>query len=122
ERDVCAASMHAMNTLWAANYPDVEVCDFGSLEGGVQNGLWTWALSGPRMFYNCDNPTQRKPAPGEPVSIFIWTVANGIHAENERTVAVGKLPDVNGKAIDDILEIREEVEIGRASCRERVRT
>ena len=22
------------------------VGDFGSLEGGVQNGLWTWALSG----------------------------------------------------------------------------
>jgi len=110
ERDVCAASMHAMNTFWAANYPDVEVCDFGSLEAGVQNGLWTWALSGPRMFYNCDNPTQRKPQQGEAVSVFIWTVANGIHAENERTIAVGKLPEVNRKAIDDILEIREEVD------------
>jgi Xaa-Pro dipeptidase len=110
ERDVCVASMHEMNKFWAANYPDVEVCDFGSLEGGVQNGLWTWALSGPRMFYNCDNPTQRKPQRGETVSVLIWTNANGIHAENERTIAMGPLPDANRRALEAILEIREEVD------------
>lgn len=110
EREICIASMHAMNKTWTADYPDVEVCDFGSLEGGVQNGMCTWALSGPRMFYNCDNPTQRKPQQGEPISLLIWTIANGIHAENERTVAVGTLPDVNRRAIEAILEIRAEVD------------
>jgi Xaa-Pro dipeptidase len=110
EREVAIASMHAMNTLWATEYPDVEVCDFGSLEGGVQNGMATWVLSGPRMFYNCDNPTQRKPQRGEAVSVLIWTIANGIHAENERTIAMGPLPEVNKRALDAILEIREEVD------------
>lgn len=110
ERDIAIASMHAMNRFWAENYPDVEVCDFGSLEGGAQNGLWTWVLSGPRMFFNCDNPTQRKPQRGEAVSVLIWTIANGIHAENERTVAMGPLPEVNRRALGAILEIREEVD------------
>ncbi len=110
EREVCIASMHEMNKLWTAEYPDVEVADFGSLEGGVQNGMATWALSGPRMFYNCDNPTTRKPQRGEAVSVLIWTIANGIHAENERTVAMGPLPDVNKRALDAIHEIRSEVD------------
>lgn len=110
EREVAIASMHEMNKLWAAEYPDVEVADFGSLEGGVQNGMATWVLSGPRMFFNCDNPTQRKPQRGEAVSVLIWTIANGIHAENERTIAMGPLPDANRRALDAILEIREEVD------------
>jgi Xaa-Pro aminopeptidase len=109
ERDVAAASMHAMNTFWAASYPDVEVCDFGTLEGGAQNGLWAWCLAGDRMFMNCDNPTQRVPVKGEPVSLFIWSVANGCHAENERTVAVGPLPPEKKKGLDDILKIRSDM-------------
>lgn len=110
EREAAIASMHAMNTAWTRDFPDVEVCDFGSLEGGVQNGNCTWVLSGPRMFFNCDNPTQRKPQRGETVSVLIWAIANGIHAENERTVAMGTLPDVNKRALDAILEIRHEVD------------
>ncbi|MES5098576.1 Xaa-Pro peptidase family protein [Agrobacterium sp. BA1120] len=110
EREVAIASMHEMNKLWASEYPDVEVADFGSLEGGVQNGMATWVLSGPRMFFNCDNPTQRKPQRGEAVSVLIWTIANGIHAENERTIAMGSLPDANRRALDAILEIRDEVD------------
>lgn len=109
ERDVCAASMHAMNTHWAKRHPDVEACDFGTLEGGAQNGLWTWCLAGDRMFMNCDSPTQKVPERGEPVSIFIWTVANGCHAENERTVAVGPLAAEKRKGLDDILRIRGEM-------------
>ncbi|WP_248464981.1 M24 family metallopeptidase [Pectobacterium versatile] len=110
ERDISIASMHAMNTYWAAHYPLVEVCDFGSLEGGAQNGLWTWALAGDRLFYNCDNPTTRKPLPGETVAVFIWSIANGIHAENERIIACGPLPDVHRHAIDTILAIRDVVD------------
>lgn len=107
ERDVSIQSMHTMNGFWTATFPDVEVADFGTLEGGVQNGLWAWTLVGDRMFFNCDNPTTRRPQRGEPVAVFIWTNADGIHAENERTVAFGPLPEANRRAIDTILEIRE---------------
>lgn len=109
ERDVSLAAMAAMNRFWADNFPDKEVCDFGSLEGGAQNGLWAWALAGNRMFMNCDNPTNRKPEAGEAISILIWTIVNGIHAENERTVAVGVLNDERRRALDSIIEIRNEV-------------
>ena len=109
ERDIAISAMHAMNRHWADHYPDIEVCDFGTLEGGAQNGLWSWVLVGDRMFMNCDNPTNRRPKRGEAVALFIWSVANGLHAENERTVAYGALPKVNRKAIDDILSIRDEV-------------
>ncbi|HEV2512598.1 Xaa-Pro peptidase family protein [Bosea sp. (in: a-proteobacteria)] len=111
EREICVSAMHAMNQHWSANYPEVEVCDFGSLEGGVQNNLSFWALSGERTFYNCDNPSQRTPKRGDAVTLLSWTIANGIHAENERTVAVGSLPSAYRKAMDDILEIRSEVDL-----------
>ncbi|MEC5341275.1 Xaa-Pro peptidase family protein [Brenneria populi] len=110
EREISIASMAAMNQFWAQRYPQVEVCDFGSLEGGVQNGLWTWALAGERLFYNCDNPTARKPLRGETVAVFIWSIANGIHAENERTIAYGPLSAERRRALDAILAIREEVD------------
>lgn len=110
ERDVCVSAMHEMNMFWAKNFPNVEVCDFGSFEGGVHNGLWFWALSGERTFLNCDNPTQRRPLPGETVSLMSWTVANGMHAENERTVAIGPLPEPCKRAFEAILEIRDAVD------------
>ncbi len=39
-----------------------------------------------------------------------WTVANGMHAENERTVAIGPLPEPCKRAFEAILEIREAVD------------
>lgn len=110
EREICVSAMHAMNLHWSASFPDVEVCDFGSLEGGIQNNLSFWALSGERTFYNCDNPSTRRPKRGDAVTLLSWTIANGIHAENERTVAVGPLPTAYRKAMDDILEIRAQVD------------
>lgn len=110
ERDVSINAMYAMNRFWAENYPQVEVCDFGSLEGGAQNGLWAWALAGDRLFYNCDNPTTRRPRRGETVAVLILSIANGIHAENERIIAYGPLPDEQRRAIDAILDIRAEVD------------
>ena len=109
ERDISLAAMAAMDRYWADTFPDKEVCDFGSLEGGANNGLAAWTLSGPRMFMNCDNPTNRKPQPGETVSILIWTVIEGIHAENERTVMVGDVGPEKRRALEAILEIREQV-------------
>jgi Xaa-Pro dipeptidase len=108
ERDVAVEAMAAMNRRWLSDHPEVEVCDFGSLEGGVQNGLWCWCLTGDRVLINCDNPTLRRPAPGEIAVVFIWTNADGVHAENERAVAIGPLPDGRQRAYDAILGIREE--------------
>ncbi|UMB74990.1 Xaa-Pro peptidase family protein [Dickeya fangzhongdai] len=110
EREISLASTVAMQQLWAQDYPQVEVCDFGSLEGGVQSGLATWALAGERLFFNCDNPTTRRPQRGETVGIFIWSIANGIHAENERMVALGPLADPQRRLLDTILTIRSEVD------------
>lgn len=110
EREISLAAMSAMNQLWSEHYPQVEVCDFGSLEGGAQNGLWCWSLVGERLFNNCDNPTQRRPKRGETIGVFIWSIANGIHAENERTFAYGPLPDDHRRALDTILTLRDEVD------------
>ena len=107
EQAIAIGTMHAMSRFWSEHHPDVEVADFGTLEGGAQNGLWAWALVGDRMFFNCDNPTSRRPQRGEAVSVFIWSNANGIHAENERTIAYGPLPEASRRALDTILEIRE---------------
>lgn len=109
ERDGATASVMAMNEYWSRDLPGIEVADFGTLEGGAPNGLWTWVLSGERMFRNCDNPIIRKPEQGETVAIFIWAVANGIHAENERTIGIGKLSEERRRALDTILAIREEI-------------
>jgi len=109
EREAHTASVVAMNTHWTNALPDVEVADFGSLEGGVVNGLCTWVLSGPRMFRNCDNPTQRKPEKGDGAAVFIWAVANGIHAENERTVVFGPVPEKRKRALETILDIRQQI-------------
>jgi Xaa-Pro dipeptidase len=109
ERDSSLASQAAMGRLWAERYPDVEVADFGSLEGGVFNGLWTWVLSGDRMFMNADVPTARKPLPGELTSILIWTNANGTHAEIERTVATGEVPDTHRRAMEAVLSLRQDL-------------
>jgi Xaa-Pro dipeptidase len=109
EREVSIAAMGVMNRLWLTDYPGIEVCDFGSLEGGVQNGLWCWCLTGERVLINSDNPTLRKPAQGEIATVFIWTNCNGIHVENERAVAIGALPAERKHGFDSILKIRERV-------------
>ena len=114
EREISVAAMAEMNAMWARDYPETEVCDFGSLEGGAHNGLWCWCLTGDRIAINADNPTTRRPRRGEIAQIHIWTVCDGMHAENERAVAVGTLPDEQRRAYEAILEIR-------ASLRPRLR-
>ncbi|KAF8548864.1 Xaa-Pro aminopeptidase [Imleria badia] len=109
EQDASITSMHAMNTFWVANYPEIKVCTFGSLEGGQHNGLEAWVLSGPRKYLNCAAPTARKPEIGETVSVFVWAVANGMRAEVERTVRVGTVATVESEAIRAIYEIRKGV-------------
>jgi len=107
EREVSVEAMRAMNEMWMSHFPEIEVCSFGSLEGGVHNSLWCWTLTGERTHFNCDNPTSRRPAPGEIAMIIIWTCANGIHAENERGIAIGELSSEKQRVYDGVLTINE---------------
>jgi len=110
ERKISIDAMAAMNQKWNRDYPDIETCDFGSLEGGVQNILWCWCLTGDRVAFNCDSPTHRIPASGELAVIFIWAGANGMHAEIERTIAVGEIDREKMMAYEAILSIRERTQ------------
>lgn len=109
EREISLASMAAMSHSWADRYPDKEVADFGNLEHGIQNGMFAWVLSGDRMFLNCDNPTTKTPQKGETAAILLWSVLDGIHTENERTVMIGEVSQEKRRALEAILEIRSEV-------------
>ncbi len=108
EREISLAAMAAMNRAWSERFPHAEVADFGSLEGGVMNGLWCYTLMGDRVMLNCDVPTQRRPTEGELGLIVIWTVCDGMHAENERTVAFGEPNPDRRRMYDVILRIRAE--------------
>lgn len=110
EQEISIQAMAAMNRAWLDLYPGCEVGDFGSLEGGVFNGLWCYCLIGDRVALNCDIPTPRQPAEGELALIVIWTCCNGLHAENERTVAFGRTDEQRRGAYDAILRIREEAQ------------
>ena len=110
ERKIAIDAMAAMNQKWDRDYPNIETCDFGSLEGGVQNNLWCWCLTGDRVAYNCDCPTHRIPASGELAVIFIWAGANGMHAEIERTVAIGEIDREKMMAYEAILSIRKKTQ------------
>lgn len=108
EREISVRAMAALNQAWIERYPDREVADFGGLEGGVMNGLWCYCLTGDRVLINCDNPTMRRLTDGEMALIVIWTNCDGLHAENERTVAVGELNPERRRLYEAILQIREE--------------
>jgi Xaa-Pro dipeptidase len=108
EREISLAAMATMNRSWSERFPQSEVADFGSLEGGVMNGLWCYTLIGDRIPLNCDVPTTRRPADGEFGLIVIWTVCDGMHAENERTVAFGEPEPARRQMYDAVLTIRAD--------------
>lgn len=108
EQAVSVEAMTAMNRCWIENFPSTEVADFGNLEGGVFNGLWCYCLTGERVAFNCDVPSSRVLADGEIALIVIWTNCNGLHVENERAVAIGKLDQLRQRAYDAVLQVRAE--------------
>ncbi len=110
EREISVAAMAEMNRAWTDRFPDVEVADFGSLEGGVMNGLWCYCLVGDRVALNCDVPTMRAPSDGELALIVIWTTCDGMHVENERTVAVGTPDAKTRRMYEAMLRIRAETQ------------
>lgn len=108
EQEVSTAAMAAMNRAWIGKFGNFEVADFGNLEGGIHNSLWCYCLTGDRVLMNCDNPTSRKLQAGELALIVIWTCCNGMHAENERAVAVGSAKPELKRMYEALLKIRED--------------
>jgi len=111
EREVSIRAMAAMNRAWVDRYPEYEVAAFGSLEEGIQNGCSAYCLTGDRIAINSDNPTSRRLAEGELALIIAHATCDGMHSENERTVAVGKIGDDQRRAFEAILRIREEAQV-----------
>jgi Xaa-Pro dipeptidase len=58
---------------------------------------------------NSAPPTIRRPVDGELQWTVIWTAVDGMHAENERTVAIGLIDSERRRAFETVLEIRDEV-------------
>ncbi|MGY0055866.1 M24 family metallopeptidase [Streptomyces sp. LZ34] len=110
EVEVASAAMRTMQEVWSSLYPDRLAMDFGNLEGGVFNALWSYSLIGDRVPMNSAPPTSRRPVDGEIQWTVIWTAIDGMHAENERSVAVGRLPAERQRAFEALLAIREEVQ------------
>jgi Xaa-Pro dipeptidase len=110
EIEVSVAAMTAMQREWQRNFADFLAIDFGSTEGGVINALWSYCLVGDRVPLNSMPPTTRRPADGEIVWVVIWTACDGIHAENERSVAVGELDAQRRRAFEALLAVRAEAQ------------
>ncbi|WP_320773338.1 Xaa-Pro peptidase family protein [Streptomyces sp. CRN 30] len=108
EVEVSAAAMRAMQHKWSTDHPDRLTMDFGNLEGGVFNALWAYSLVGDRVPMNSAPPTTRRPVDGEIQWTVIWTAVDGMHSENERSVAFGKLNAERQAAFEALLAIREE--------------
>ncbi|GAA2302702.1 M24 family metallopeptidase [Streptomyces violaceusniger] len=110
EVEVSSAAMRTMQEVWSSLHPDRLAMDFGNLEGGVFNALWAYSLVGDRVPMNSAPPTSRRPVDGEIQWTVIWTAIDGMHAENERSVAVGPLPAERQRAFEALLAIRAEVQ------------
>ncbi len=110
EVEVSAAAMRTMQEVWSTRHPDRLAMDFGNLEGGVFNALWAYSLVGDRVPMNSAPPTTRRPAEGEIQWTVIWTAVDGMHAENERSAAIGGLDAERQRAFESLLAIREEVQ------------
>jgi Xaa-Pro dipeptidase len=109
EIEVSISAMSAMNEYWEDKYPESEVSDFGGLEGGIVNALWCYCLSGPRVSFACESPSTHKLRDGDiPVTVILTTL-NAYHAENERTVVVGKMTKKQRKAFEAYLDARQKV-------------
>jgi len=109
EIEASIAAEYAMRKAWSKDLGNFEVASFGNTEGGIVNGLWCYCSSGKRVPYGCDCPKDRIPQEGEVSLPIVWAVCDGYHAENERTVMIGKLDDYHQRAYDAMREGREKV-------------
>lgn len=109
EAEASTEGQYAMRKLWHEKFPDAEVCGFGTSEGGMIDSLHVWCLSNGHIAYGCDCPNRYHPQDGDLTLPMAWAKTNGYHAENERTVMVGRLDAFRRKAYDSMLRARERI-------------
>ena len=107
EADACTEGQYAMRKMWQRHFGDLEICGFGTSEGGMPDSLQMWCLSDSRIAYGCDCSRNYKPKKGDVVLPMAWAKVDGYHAENERTIAWGELSGKRAKAYAAVLAARE---------------
>lgn len=109
EAEASTEGQYAMRQAWHRRFRDLEVCGFGTSEGGMIDSLNVWCLSNGHIAYGCDCPKHYQPKEGDLTLPMAWAKTGGYHAENERTVIVGKLDAFRRNAYDGMLEARESI-------------
>ena len=109
EAEACTEGQYRMRRIWSEEFPQAELCGFGTSEGGMIDSLHVWCLSNAHIAYGCDCPRHYHPVAGDLTLPMAWAKVNGYHAENERTVAVGQLSGVRERAYAAMLEARQAV-------------
>jgi Xaa-Pro aminopeptidase len=109
EAEACTEAQYAMRQLWQKDYSEYEISGFGSPEGGVIDAMHSWCLTGKRISYGCDCPIKYVPKENEFIKTFIWSKLAGYHIENERTIFVRKIDEYKSKALQAVLEARQNV-------------
>ena len=107
EADACTEGQYAMRKMWQKEFGNLEICGFGTSEGGMTDSLQMWCLSNSRIAYGCDCSRSYKPQDGDVVLPMAWAKVDGYHAENERTIAWGHLSEIRLKAYKAVLAARE---------------
>ena len=109
EARACTEGQYQMRQVWSDEFPDSEVCGFGTSEGGMVDSLHVWCLSNGHIAYGTDCPKAYVPQRGDVTLPMAWAKVDGYHAENERTLAIGTLSGTREKAYRAVLEAREAV-------------
>lgn len=109
EAEAATEGQYAMRRLWHEKFPEVEVCGFGTSEGGMIDSLHVWCLSNGHIAYGCDCPKHYQPKEGDLTLPMAWAKTNGYHAENERTIIIGELDNYKRRAYDGMLKARESI-------------
>lgn len=109
EAEACTEAQYAMRKLWQEKFPEYEVSGFGTSEGGIIDALNCWCLTGGRISYGCDCPSDYKPQAGELVLPQVWSKLGGYHVENERSMYVKEMDEFKTKVFDVVIKAREKV-------------
>lgn len=107
EADACTEGQYAMRKMWQEKFGDMEICGFGTSEGGMTDSLQMWCLSDSRIAYGCDCSRSYKPRNGDVVLPMAWAKVDGYHAENERTIAWGQISGDRAAGYKAVLAARE---------------
>ncbi|MCB6609138.1 Xaa-Pro peptidase family protein [[Clostridium] symbiosum] len=109
EAEACTQGQYSMRKMWHEKFSDSEVCGFGTSEGGMIDSLHIWCLSNGHIAYGCDCPRHYHPRTGDLTLPMAWAKTDGYHAENERTVIIGKLDSFKQNAYDAMLKARASI-------------